>query len=340
MSWRQDLRAVRIVRMAVGITVAMAIAQAWAWPNSFIYVALCVPMLSTPTPAPSLRNMLQNMVYAVVVFTLVPGAFIFLLRFPTAFVVAYTAMIFLSIYYLRKGAPFMLVLFTYLGLLVFPILASVHDALPLVVAGSLMFSAVLALLTTQLAHGIFPDPVPVERPGKQGIAPGYAPEAARAALVTTIVVVPAMVFFLVFDLAAAAVVMVYIGFMSLGGTLEAGRQGASQNLVANAIGGLAAFAFYIVMIAVPQLHFFVVLMLLTSLLFARQVFSDAPSAGYYGSAFTGLVILVSSSMAAGESFNEAVIERIVFIVLAGTYVIMAMSAVERLLARGLRRAGG
>lgn len=326
--------------MAVGITVAMTIAQAWPWQNSFIYVALCVPMLSTPTPSPSLRDTLQSMAYAVVVFTLVPGVFIFLLRFPIAFAVAYTAMVFLSIYYLHKGAPFLLILFTYLGLLVFPILASVHDALPLAVAGSLMFSALLALLTAQLAHGLFPDPVRAERPGKRDIDPGYLPEGARAALTTTIVVVPAMVFFLVFDLAAAAVVMVYIGFMSMGGTLAAGRQGASQNLVANAIGGLAAFIFYVVMIAVPHLHFFVVLMLLTSLLFARQVFSEAPSARYYGSAFTGLVILVSSSMEAGESFNEAVVERIVFIVIAGTYVIMAMSAVERFLARRPRRADG
>ncbi len=333
MTWRRDLRTVRIVRMALGVTVAMTIAQAWAWPVSFVYVALCSTLLATPAPGPRLRDTLQNAGYAIVVFTLVTLAILFLLKFPMAFTVAYAAMVFFTVYNLHKGAPFLLILFTYLGLLLFPILASVHDVLPVAAAGSLMFSALLALLTAQLAHGLLPDPPPVERPAKPAYQQGYAPDAARAALTATIVVVPAMVFFLVFDLAAAAVVMAYIGFMSLGGSLAAGRHGARQNLIANTIGGLATLLFYVVMIAVPHLHFFIVLMLLTSLLFATRIFSDAPSAKYYGSAFTGLVILVSSSMEAGTDVDANVIKRIIFITLAGFYVIMAMSTVERLLAR-------
>jgi hypothetical protein len=335
-TWRRDLRVVRVVRMAVGVTVAMAIAQAWAWPGSFVYVALSVAMLGAPAPAPLLRDTLQNAGYAVVVFSLIPLVVLFLLKFPIAFTVAYAAMIFFTVYSLHKGAPFLLILFTYLGLLLFPILASVHEVLPMVAAGSLMFSALLALLTAQLAHGLLPDPPPVERPSKPLYYPGYLPKAARAALTATIAVVPAMVFFLVFDLAAAAVVMAYIGFMSIGGSLAAGRHGARQNLIANTIGGLATLLFYVIMIAVPHLHFFIVLMLLTSLLFATRIFSGTPSAKYYGSAFTGLVILVSSSMEAGTDVDTNVIKRIIFITLAGFYVIMAMSTVERLLARRSR----
>ena len=340
LAWCRDLRTVRIVRLAVAVTIAMAISQAWPWPYSYIYVVLCVTLLSTPIPSPSPGETLQHMVYAIVVFTLIPGAVSFLFKFPIAFVVAYTVMVFLSAYYLHKGAPFLLLLFTYVALLVFPILVSVDDLLPFAAAKTLTFSALLALLTWQLATGLFPDPVQTEYPAKRTYEPGYAPEAARTALVTTILVVPAMLSFLVLQLAGAALVMVYIGMMSMGGTVAAGRKDASHKLLANAIGGLGAFAFYVVMIAVPQFHFFVVLMLLTSLLFANRIFSDAPSAQYYGTAFTGLVILVSSSMDAGESFNAAVIQRIVFIVIAGTYVIMAMSAVERFLARRFGQADG
>jgi hypothetical protein len=331
LSWRRDLRSVRVVRLAFGVTVAMVIAQAWPWPVAFVYVAFCVAMLAAPVPGPSLRNTFQGIGYAIVVYTVGPVAILLLMEFPMIFVVGYSMLLFLIVYNMQKGAPFSLILFAYLAMLLFPILTTVHAVLPLAAAGALMFSSILCLLTVQLAHGLFPDPVSTERRARPGYRFGYVPEAARAALKTTIVVVPAMLAFLLFDLSSAAVVMAYIGFLSLGGGLAAGTYSAKKSIIANLIGGLATLAFYYIMITVPELFFFAVLMLLTSLLFGARIFSDTPEAKYYGSALTGLVILVSSSMGAGADVDVNVIKRIIFITVAGVYVIVAMTFVERLL---------
>ena len=45
-SWRQDLRTVRTLRLALALTAAMAIAQGLDWPLQFVYVALVVGLLA------------------------------------------------------------------------------------------------------------------------------------------------------------------------------------------------------------------------------------------------------------------------------------------------------
>ena len=330
LAWRRDLRAVRVVRLALAVTVAMAIAQGFAWPLGFVYVAVVVGLLAAPVPGPTLKYMLTGIGHAFTVFILAWVAVLLLLPFKLAFVLAYSLAVFLMAYHLHKGAPFMLILFIVLALILYPILGNVDEGLTAIVAGYLLFFCILALLTVQLAHGLLPDPPGSEPAAATGHRSGYSPAAARAALKITFVVVPAMVFFLFFDLSSHAVVMVYIGIMSLGGDLATGRYSASKTLIANIIGGLGALAFYFVVVAVPASHFFVVLTLATSLLFARKIFSGSPDAKYYGSALSGLVILVSQSLGAGAEVDANVIKRILFIILAGVYVVMAMGAAEGL----------
>jgi hypothetical protein len=291
---------------------------------------LVVSLLSIPAPGPELKDTLDNIGYAIMVFVLGWIAVIFLLPFPIAFVLTYSLAIFLMSYHTHKGAPFTLTLFLVLALILYPILGNVHEGVTALVAGYLLFSSILALLTVQLAHGLVPDPPGGERTAGADYRSGYSAAAAHAALKVTLVIVPAMVVFVVFDLAGYIVVMIYIAFMALGGDLATGRYSAEKCLIANGIGGLATLTFYPLVVVVPEFHFFVLLTLATGLLFARKIFSDAPDAKYYGSALTGLVILVSQSLGPSADVDVNVIKRIVFIVLAGVYVIMAMGLVERL----------
>lgn len=330
-TWRADARIVRTLRLALGVTAAMALAQAVAWPLQFAYVALVVGMLGTTAPGPTVAETLRGFGYALVVFCIGWVLVMLLLPFPLAFTLAYALAVFLMGYHLHKGAPFQLILFTLLALVLYPILGTVDEGLTAFVGMYLLFSCVLALLTVQLAHGLLPDPPGSERVAAPRWTPAYSPRAARAASKIMIVVVPAMIVFIVFELTAYAVVMVYIGILSLGGDLATGRYSANNSLVATVIGGLAALVFYFCLVAVPQFHFLVALTLATSLLFAHKIFSDTPDAKYYGSALSGLVVIVSQSFGADASVDANVIKRVVSIVLAGFYVVMAMTAVERLL---------
>jgi len=330
-SWRQDPRCVGMVRFALATTIAMTIAQAWSWPLSFIFPVFVLGILSERGPGPTLRETIESIGYALVAFSVTLVFVLLFLPFPISFMLAYVLAVFLMSYHLHKGAPFLLVLFMLVALILYPILGSLDEGLAKYIALSLTFSSVLALLVVQLAHGLLPDPPGGERVVAPAHQPGYSPEAARRALKTTIVIALAMAAFVAFKWASYVVVLIYIGIMALEGGLAEGKYNAKKYLVANAVGGLAALPFYAVMVVVPEIHFFVVLTLVTMLLFAFPIFSGSPTAKYYGSALSGLVILISSSLGPGADIDANVVNRVIFIILSGAYVIAAMSVLDRLL---------
>ena len=70
LGWRSDLRTVRVFRLALTVTVAMAVAQGFNWPLSFVYVAVVSALLGLPIPEPTLRETFNGLANAVVVFIL------------------------------------------------------------------------------------------------------------------------------------------------------------------------------------------------------------------------------------------------------------------------------
>jgi len=329
-SWRQNIRAVRIVRMVIAVTVAMAIAQAANWPLSFVAPVLTVALLQMPIPQPALQDFVAYLGYAVLS---VGGVFIFvtlLQPFPLIFIVAYTLVIFLGAYQMNKGAPLVLILLSLLALLILPIIGNVHEVLTAYIGGCLLLSELVALVIIQLAHGILPNPETEEDEGWPEYYPDYYPEAARLATVTTATIVPAMTAFLLFNWPAQVVIMIYIGVISLEGSRAKGVYGAKKNLKANAIAALVAYLFYLVLVAVPELQMLLLLTLLVAMLCAIRRFSDAPDAKYFGSALIGVIIIISTSLGATADIDKTIVLRILYIFLAGMYVIGMTSIIEPL----------
>ena len=71
-----DLRTIRIIRLAVAVTIAMTIAQLVNWPLSFVAPVLTVAFLDMPIPAPTMRRFAAYLSYAVLSVVLV---FIFIM---------------------------------------------------------------------------------------------------------------------------------------------------------------------------------------------------------------------------------------------------------------------
>lgn len=328
-SWRRDLRTVRILRLAVGTTVAMAIAQGINWPLSYATPAIVVAMLTMPSPPLTYRETLENIFYAVCAFSIGLVVTLFLLPFPVVFILAYGLIFFFVHYYLHKGAPFFLILMLVLMTTILPLVANAHEGLSRFLGFSILFGACLAAIIIQLAHGLFPDP-----PGAETVTPttfqaGYSPHAAGIALQTALVILPAMVAFLSFGWEVHVTGMLYIGLIALEGGLAHSKKEAEQYLVANLIGGLTAIVFYCLIVALPAYHFFVALLFLTTLLLATRTFDDRPTARYYPSALIGLAILISSSTGPGVDMSVVYSKRLLYIALASVYVIAATSVLDR-----------
>jgi hypothetical protein len=332
-SWRQDLRTVRTVRFALATTTTLALAQIFNWTVSFAAPALVIALLEIPIAEPSVRDFFTNLGY-VVAGVAVGFFFVMLVEpYPLMFVVAYPLVFFLTAYYLQKGASLLLMLMILLTVLIFPIAGNIHEGLTLHLAGAFLITGFVTVVVVQLAFGLLPDP-----PGSATAPPappqaGYSAQAARAAALATIPTAPAMVAFLMFDWASQLVVMLYVGIIALQGSLAHSLYDLKKYVFANLIGGAAALVFYLLIVAVPEFHFFVLLTLLTTLLFGARRFSDAPDAKYFGSALIGMVILISSSLGANADIDTNIVTRLVFISLAGLYVIGTMSIFEPILAR-------
>lgn len=158
---------------------------------------------------------------------------------------------------------------------------------------------------------------------------GFSPHAAAIALQTAFVILPAMVAFLSFGWAFHVVAMLYINLIALEGGIAHSKKETEQYLVANLGGGLAAIVFYLLIVALPAYHFFVVLMFLTTLVFGERAFSDRPTTRYFPTALIGLVTLISSSTGAGSDMSVVYFKRLFYIALAAVYVIAMTVVLER-----------
>lgn len=328
--WIWDLRRIRIVRFAVGVTVSVAISFGFDWPLYFLTPVLTAFLLALPLPAPTLRQSFNNILYVLAAFALGLVFTLFLLPYVLVYVPVLGLVLFHIYYLANRGGPVFLVVVSLLAVLILPMMGQAHDALAGVIALYFVWSAVLAIVLVSLSHGLFPDP-PVEHkvPGRAGFQTGYSRTAALNALKSTIAVLPLATLFITFGWTSQLVILVFAAFFSLSPELSKGKQAALKSLTSTLIGGLAAIIFYYLIVAVPEFFFFVALMFLTTLLFGQGLYSDRPVAKYLSSAATALIVLIASSVGAEGSVTGQLLLRVMLIGAASAYIVAVFEIFER-----------
>jgi len=329
--WTRDLRTARVLRYAFGVTGAAAVSFAFAWPLFFLTPVLAAVFLALPTPAPSARQVMMMLVSALAAMMLGLCFTLFLLPYPLVYVPMLGLVLFHIYYLLNRGGSMWLVLMALLAILILPMLANSGDLLPTAFAGWFAWSCALAIGAYALAHQLFPNPpggppMPPKRPRPQG----YVPQAASAALKSTVVILPLTVLFITIDLASQVLVLVMAAIFSLMPDLSKGRQAGTNSLISTLMGGATALLVYLAIVAVPEFHFFVPLMLLITLLFGAAIFSGRPKASYMSSAATTVIVLLGSLMSDDASFSDVFITRLALIFAATIYVVAALRLLNQL----------
>ena len=329
--WRGDLRTVRVLRYAVGVTLATSLSFALAWPLFVLTPVLVAFMLALPLPAPTLRQGATQVLHLLAAFLLGVLFTLLALPYPLLYATALAVALF-HVYYLanRGGSPF-LVLMSLLALLILPMTAFGHEALAIGFARYFVVSGIAALLLVWLAHGLLPDPVASPRLPAQPLQRGYSPVAARLALKSTVAVLPLVLLFLAFNLSGQLLVMVFAAIFSLSPDLTSGWQAARASLISTLIGGAGALLFYQLLVAVPELNFLALATLLTSLLIGGTIFSDRPIAKYLPSAMIALLVLIGSVMGEGAGLLDKLVTRVVLLSAAALYLVLSMLLLERVL---------
>jgi len=320
---------VRALRFAVGVTIASALAFGIEWPLSFLFPVLSAVILAFPLPKPTLQQGVRNARNTLFAFMVGYLYTQFILPHTVIYIPLLGLALFYTYYHLNRGGSFWLVLMLLLSLLLMPMLAGVHEGLAIGVEAGLVFSSWLTIGLVWLAHYLVPDaPGGPAMPKPPGFQPVYSAPGAEAALKSTMVALPIALLFLANNWTSQILVMVFAAIFTLSPDLDKGAQAGLDSIKSTLIGGGAAFVFYWALVAVPEYHFLVLLMFLTSLLFGVAINSGKPVAKYLGSAMVALIILVNSSLAEGADFSENFFLRILFISLAAIYVVAALSVLN------------
>jgi hypothetical protein len=207
-------------------------------------------------------------------------------------------------------------------------LANTHEGLATGMSMGFVFTSWLTVIMVWVSHLLVPDPQKAKIPQRPGFQPGYSAIAAQTALKSTAIIFPLASLFIIFNLMDILAVMIFSAIFILKPELSKGKEAGQNSLISTILGGVCAWIFYWLIVAVPEFYFYITLMLLTTLIFGINIFSAKPTAKYYSSALVALLILVNGSMAEGADFVELFLTRIILIVLAVLYIVTALKILD------------
>ena len=332
--WTNDLHTARILRYAITVTASVAISFSLAWPLYYLTPVLVAVFLPLPMPAPTLKVGLNFILYVIYGFLIGLVMTLFVLPYPLIFVPILGLILFQIYYFANRGGNFILVLMCLLGVLMLPMLGMQYDIIASGFAFYFIISGAFAVIFYMLGHVFFPDPpTGLAMPTRRGFQKGYSRQAAVTAFQSTCAVLPLAVLFLSLNLTSQLLIMIMAAIFSLMPQVAKGTAMAMKTMTSTLIGGTAAICFFFLIVAVPELHFFVALMFFFTLVFAMGMFSEKSYAVYLSSAVTTLIILLGSSMGEGASITDAFVSRVVLISGATLYIVIVMTVVEHLWSR-------
>jgi hypothetical protein len=298
----------RILRLALGTSLALFFSQAISWPLSFVSAVLAMFILALPLPVMNLKKgiafsvaLLLPMISAMALLPFLQYA-----RWAGVFLVALA--LYYTFYFTAKGGPAVIGMFMTVGLTLTVTVGSVNPQVQFILIQSLAKGVVFALAFVWLAHFLLPDlPAPV----KANPAPAPAPqktdlaEARRSALRSLFVVLPmALLFLFMSGSPSYTVIMIKVASMGQQATAIQSRQMSVSLLKSTLWGGLAALIAWTLLSAWPSLLFYSLLILLAGLVFGRGIFQGPamhPEFSKWSYAFLTMIVILAPAVLDGQN---------------------------------------
>ena len=334
-TWNVDLQSTRTFRYAVGVTTATAISFSFNWPLHFITPLFASIYLSLPMPAPTIRKVINMFIHLLIAFSLGIVFTLFLMPYPLVFIPALGLVMFHIYYFANRGGSVFFALMTLISAVILPMMGTLHHVLSHEIVFYFVFSYMLALIIYITAHVLIPDPLSESSVTDHGrFEPGYSRDAALSAWKSTIAVLPIFVLFVTMGWSDHFVMITYSCVLILTPQLSKGTVVGLKLLKSNLIGGVSFMIFYGLIVAVPSYLFSIALILLTTLIFGKGIFSDHHYSKYLTCAMSAFFILVGGSLGEGANFADKLITRVLLIGGAMIYVVGVMSILDCYLPTG------
>lgn len=316
----------RVVRLALGVTFGLGVAQMVNWQLSFLLPIFMSMLLTGPRIDLKMgigfvaMILIGTMLGMVLTLTVVQLPFVCLL--------VISLLMFHIFYAANKGLSPLLVVMLLMGVTAIPLVGLQSSALAWMIVKGLSIGGTIAVVFTMILFRLIPE---VEVTDRAATAVTRVESSFRSALVSTLVMLPLVILFYTFSLTGGILIFVFAAILAQTPDLTAGIRGSAGLLIANALGGVFAIVVYSLLVAMPEFVFMLLLIFIVSLMFAQKIFSTSPYAALYSTAYTAVLLLVGNSIGdTSDSAGENFLIRILQIMTAALYIVSAFYILSRL----------
>ena len=308
----ENIASRRILRLALGTSLAMWVSQMAGGPMSFITAVFALVFLSLPLPRPSLKFAVGFVLILAVSFF--GGALIvpFLEHYRWAGILMFVVALFHSFYYPAKGGSAVLGTLATIGLTLAAAIGTVSAGALLAISKTVVISAAAAMIFVWLAHALMPDPPP--DPAMAGKRPPKPPppdlhRAHLRAMRSMLIVLP-LALFLMFSGSSTsyAIIMIKVATMGQQANVESSRTMGRSLIASTIIGGIGAIIAWQVLSIYPSLVIYILLIALSLLVAGPKIFQGAamhPNAGTWSYGILTMIIVLAPAVMDGAGSDGA-----------------------------------
>ena len=312
------------LRFAAGVCAAFVLCEFLQWWPSFLAPALCAVLLANLPIRPPLKMTLA-LIITMAVAALFAFALASLLRgMPVVLFGMVALSMFICFHAMASGRPRLPSLLMLICLATIPVVVMIAPAQAGILPTALIRGIALALAMIWIVHLAWPQ-MPPSAP-----APAVLPSAATPlalALLSTAVVVPLMLVYLLFGLADALPVIVTTVMLVVNFDLQRSRLQAWVMILGNFAGGLLGLLMHAVLLTTPSLPFLTVLLFFVLLGFGKRIAAGGSAAAVALITCNAMLIIFSSAITSGPGSLSVWLTRLFQFALAGAFAVGMMQLV-------------
>ena len=326
-----SLYQIRVLRYSFGVVLAMAITQAYGWFMAFLVPVLLLSFLNPPAPDFKLRDALKFI--GAIALACIAGYYLSkLVSYP----VVYTLILFLCFVLLfsarEKVIPKGLKTWLLIAILLIPTLTISSKNISLLIAMMLFVGALVTCAIAMFMYKVFPNPSSAEEKleaAEEAKEEKNARERFFEALESSIVILPVVLLFNLYQWTGAMITLVFIAILSSMPAFAKSWKVGKFLLLGNLLGGIVSIIYYQIMTFVPEFYYMLLIAFILALIFGQLIMSGKPIGQLFASGFSTVLVIVGSVFLSEGDAGGKVWTRIVQIMMAVTYVVLAFSFIDR-----------
>ena len=312
------------LRFATGVTAAFVGCEYLRWNPTFLAPVLTAALLANLPMRPPVKlalvlvlSMTGAAVFAFASASLLRGA-------PTVLFGLLALAVFLSFHAMIRGRPQLPFMLLLICLATIPVVVMVAPAQAGLFPRAMVRGIVIAIIMIWLVYVPWPRvPPPPPAPARL-----HHETPLALALLSTAVVVPLMLVYLLFGLTDVFPVMIGTVLLVINFDLQRSRSQALGMIFGNFGGGLLALVMHSMLLTMPNLLTLAILLFLALLGLGQRIVAGGPAAGVAVIACNAMLIILGTAIASGSGSLSLWVARLFHFVLAGAFAVGMMSLIR------------